>query len=259
MPIVKGMPTPKTARIRRTLYATAAALLTIAALLLAGATQARSATTTPVYKGTGWKAWTSNGIYSLAPDPYTIVFADTTARSKLSKYFTTPAAQVTTSVGVPITVSTTIDTTAVSACPTRHRIVVHYSYRPTGTKGVSQARACHNTVDGSAWGGHLLMDSEYWTSSTWFSTNATLNEAYRKNAVTHELGHILGLAHPNYDRDRDGVVENYECVKNSSGWTPVMCAPNGGDRSSTGAGKYVPAYDLAGLKQLAANYYLRQG
>jgi hypothetical protein len=251
------MPAPKTARIHRTLYAVAAAVLTIVALLLAGG-PARATTTTPTYKGTGWKAETSQGIYSLSPDPYTIVFADSTARTKLSKYFTTPAYQVTSSVGVPVTVSTTIDTTPAGSCPSRHRIIVHYTYRPLGTKGMSQARPCHSLADGSAWGGHILMDSEYWTSGTWFSANSTLNEAYRKNAVTHELGHILGLDHPNYDKDRDGVVENYECVKNSAGWTPVMCSPSGGYRTSTSGGKFVTEFDLAGLKQLRANYYLRQ-
>lgn len=252
------MPTPKPARIPRTLTAITAAVVAVLALLLAGTTTARATTTSPVYKGTGWKAETADGIYSLAPDGYTIVFADTTARTKLAKYFTTPAAQVTSSVGVLITVSTTLDTSAATSCPARHRIVVHYTYRPMTTKGMSQARPCYNTVDGSAWGGHLLMDSEYWTSSTWFSTNATTNEAYRRNAVTHELGHILGLGHPNYDRDKDGLVENFECVKNTSGWTPVMCSPNGGMRTSTSSGKFVTGYDLAGLTQMLANYYLRQ-
>lgn len=252
------MPTPNPARTCRTLTATIAAVLTVAALLLAGATTARGATTTPLYGSTGWKAATAQGIYSLAPDPYTIVFADDTARTKLAGYFTAPAAQITSSVGVPVTVSSTLDTTPASTCPSRHRIIVHYTYRPMGTQGMSQALPCHSISDGSAWGGHILMDTEYWTSSTWFSTNATLNEAYRRNAVTHELGHILGLDHPNYDRDGDGVVESYECVKNAAGWTPVMCNPNGGDRSSSGAGQFVTDYDLAGLQQLAANYYLRQ-
>lgn len=227
----------------------------LAALLLA-IMPTRAAAAGAVYSGTGWKAWTDNSIYSLNPDPYTIVFADSTARSKLAKYFTAPAAQVTTSVGVKVTVSTTLDTTPIGSCPARHRIVVHYMYRPVGTMGMSEARACYATIDHSAWGGHILMDNEYWTHTAWFSTNSSLNEAYRKNAITHELGHILGLAHPNYDRDGDGTVESFECVKNSAGWTPVMCSPNGGDRSSTGAGLFVPSYDLAGLKQLRANYGL---
>ncbi|QBJ94472.1 hypothetical protein D0Z67_29320 (plasmid) [Streptomyces seoulensis] len=252
------MPQPKPARIRRTLTALTAADLTAAALLLASATDTRAATTTPVYKGTGWKAETGSGIFSLSPDPYTIVFADTTARTKLTSYLTAPAAQVTGSVGVPVTVSTSLDTTPTSACPARHRIVVHYLYRPMNVSGMSQALPCHNTGDGSAWGGHILMDSEYWTSSTWFSTNVTTNEARRKDAVTHELGHILGLDHPNTDLDKDGVVENGECVKSTAGRKPILCSPNRGVPAATDGGRFTTEYDLPGLRQMLANYYLRQ-
>jgi hypothetical protein len=252
------MPPSKTARIRHTLYAVTAALLTVLALLLASATNARGATTSPVYKGTGWKAGTSAGIYSIAPDPYTIVWADATARTKLTKYFTSPAAQVTSSVGVPLIVSTTLDTTPVGTCPARHRIVVHYGYRPVGTKGMSYTTACHSLSDGSAWGGHIRMDSEYWTSASWFSSVATTNDARRKDAVTHELGHALGLDHPNYDRDKDGVIEAGECVRTSTGLRPIMCGPNRGNPPVTEGGKFTTAYDLPGLRQMLANYALRK-
>ncbi|MFF7476623.1 hypothetical protein [Streptomyces sp. NPDC008092] len=251
------MPTHKPARIRRTLLAVAAALITVIALLMAGATDAHAATA-PVYKGTGWKAETSLGIYSLSPDPYTIVFADTTARSKLAKYFTGPTAQVTTAVGVPITVTTLIDTTPVGTCPARHRIVVHYTYRPNTTKGMSRTDPCHASSNGSAWGGHIRMDSEYWTSSTWFSKTASLNEAWRKDAVTHELGHVLGLDHPNLDLNKDGVVASQECVKSAAGRKPVMCSKSRGQPTVADGGKFTTEYDLPGLKQLLANYTLRQ-
>ncbi|WP_050513916.1 hypothetical protein [Streptomyces capuensis] len=205
-----------------------------------------------MYSGPGWQIETSAGIYSLAPDEYTIVFADATARTKLTPYLTGPAAQIQAATGVPVTVSSTLDATPASACPSRHRIVVHYTYRPLGTAGYSQALPCYNTVDGSAWGGHVLMDSEYWTATNWFSSNATVNEAMRKNAVTHELGHIVGLDHPNTDLDGDGAVEPYECVTDS-GVRPVMCSPNGGYTTVSGGGRYTDA-DLNGLRQLAANY-----
>ncbi|WP_416520091.1 hypothetical protein [Streptomyces achromogenes] len=249
------MPTPNPARTRRLLAAGAASVITVLALLLAGATSARAATT-PVYKGTGWKADTANGIYSISPDPYTVVFADMTARTKLSRYFTGPAAQLA-GLGIKVIVSTTIDTST-TTCPSRHRIIVHYTYRPTGTQGMSQARSCYAIADGSAWGGHILMDSEYWTSSSWFSADATTNEARRKDAVSHELGHILGLAHPNVDLDRDGVIENGECVRNTAGLRPLMCAPNRGNPPVTAGGKFTSEFDLPGLRQMLQNYYLRQ-
>ncbi|MEU1078192.1 hypothetical protein ABZ404_37010 [Streptomyces sp. NPDC005878] len=205
-----------------------------------------------LYNGPGWQIETSAGIHSLAPDEYTIVFADTTARTKLTPYLTGPAAQVQAVTGVPVTVTTTIDTTPTTNCPPRHRIVVHYTYRPLGSPGYSQALPCYNTADGSAWGGHVLIDTEYWTVPAWFSTNATVNEAMRRNAVTHELGHLVGLDHPNTDLDGDGTAEPYECVTDG-GIRPVMCSPNGGYTTASGGGKYTDA-DLNGLRQLAANY-----
>jgi hypothetical protein len=227
-------------------------------LLLVAAPPAESATA-PVYSGTGWKILTSHGIYSLHPDPYEIVFADTAARSKLKQYFAKPAAQATAATGVQIRVTDTIDTTPVGNCPPRHRIVVRYEYRPLGVSGMSQALPCYAVADGSAWGGHVRMDSEYWTQASWFSTDPAKNDAYRANAVSHELGHILGLDHPNYDKDRDGAVEGYECATTSTGTRPLLCSPNGGYYNSVDAGKYTLSFDVPGLKQLAANWSLRTG
>lgn len=230
-----------------------------AAVLLLAAASPASAATAPVYAGTGWKIETSQGIYSLAPAPYEIVFADSTARTKLKPYFAKPTAQATAVTGVQITVTDTIDATPVTACPARHRIVVHYEDRPLAAAGLSQTLPCYDTADGSAWGGHVRMDSEYWTQAAWFSTDPAKNDAYRANAVTHELGHVLGLDHPNYDKDGDGITEPFECATTSTGTRPLMCSPNGGYYNSIDAGKFTPPFDEPGLRQLAANWYLRGG
>lgn len=257
MPRLKGMPsTPRTSRAIRVLTTAIAAAVF---LVLAGlTTPANAATTTPVYSGKGWKALTSKSIYSISPDPYVIVFANSTARTKLTKYLTGPAGQITTITGVKVTVTTLLDTTPTSTCPGRHRIVVHYKYRPTGKMGISKALPCHQLSDRSASGGHVLMDSEYWTSTTWFSNNPTVNDTYRKDAVAHELGHMFGLDHPNTDLDRDGVVEAKECVKNTSGVKPVLCSPNRGYTTATVGGRYTAEFDAVGLRQMARNWYLRQ-
>ncbi|MCX5522603.1 hypothetical protein OG342_06960 [Streptomyces bobili] len=240
------------------LRARSLATLALAAGLLF-ATAPPAAAATPVYSGTGWKILTGEGIYSLHPDPYEIVWADTTARSKLKPYMAKPSSQVSTVTGVQIRVTDTIDLTPATSCPPRHRIVVHYTYRPMGLKGMSQARPCYAIADGSAWGGHVLMDSEYWTTASWFSTDPVKNESYRKNATSHEILHILGLDHPNYDRDGDGTIEAAECVTTSTGTRPLMCSPNGGYYNSTDAGKGTLSFEEPGLRQLIANWHLRNG
>jgi hypothetical protein len=83
-----------------------------------------------------------------------------------------------------------------------------------------------------------------------------VNEARRRNAVTHELGH-LALGHPNRDLDRDGIVEPYECERTAYGYLPVMCSPSGGYTSSAGGGKFT-SVDTPGLRQMVRNWSLRQ-
>jgi hypothetical protein len=233
-----------------------AALLVAAAITLAAPTPADAATT-PIYAGRGWTIWTGAGIYSLNPDPYQIVFADTTARTQLKPYLLKPAAQATTVTGVQITVTDLTDTTPAGVCPPRHHIIVSYSNQPTGEPGMSNADPCYQIDDGSAWGGHMFIDSEYWTQTGWFSPDPAKNDAYRWNVITHELGHSLGLAHVNQDLNGDGVTARGECVATATGTKPIMCDPQGGYLNPTDAGRFTPPFDEPGLRQLAANWYLR--
>ena len=258
---MEGMPSTP-ARLRPTIVALATAITAALALPALSTphdtTVPTAASAGPVYSGKGWKANTAGGMYSLNPAGYTIVFANSTARSVLTKYVTTPAAQLASITGFRYTVTTTIDTTPIGTCPPKGRIIIEYIYRPIGTRGASNARVCANRADGSVWGARVQMDSEYWSTPNWFSTNPTINEVYRKNLVTHELGHAAGLDHPNRDLDRDGKIEPYECDKNTSGWLPIVCSPNGGIRTTQYAGKFT-ALEVPGLRQMATNWYLRQG
>lgn len=235
-----------------------AALAVAAGLLLAAASPATPAAG-PVYAGRGWKIWTGAGIYSLNPDPYQIVFADETARTNLKPYLIKPAAQASTVTGVQITVTDLLDATPAGICPSRHRIIVSYTSQPTGEPGMSNADPCYEIANGSAWGGHVFIDSEYWTSPGWFSADPAKNDAYRWNVITHELGHSLGLAHVNEDLNGDGVISRGECVATASGTRPIMCDPQGGYLNPVDAGRFTPPFDEPGLKQLAANWYLRGG
>jgi hypothetical protein len=66
------------------------------------------------------------------------------------------------------------------------------------------------------------------------------------------------LDHPNTDLNKNGIVASGECVKNTAGIKPVLCSTNRGPVPSTAAGRYTSEFDLAGLRQMLANYYLRQ-
>jgi hypothetical protein len=240
---------------RSALIAAAASAVAGGALLAPSAHAADG----PVYSGKGWKALTSAGIYSISPDPYVIRFASSTARDRLTPALTRGAAQITDETGVKVTVSSTLNPGARPSCASqpRHEITFHMKWRPVGTWGASVAYPCAATANGSAYGGVVVIDSEYWSRSNWFSDNATTNEQMRRNGILHELGHILGLAHVNYDRDRDGRVESNECVRNSAGRRPVMCAPSGGYLSKASGGKYTSEFDVPGLRQMRKNYDLR--
>ncbi|AWT42543.1 MULTISPECIES: hypothetical protein [Streptomyces] len=232
----------------------------VAALLLA-LTPGRAHAAGLIYSGPGWRIATEDGIHSLSPRQYLFTFADTASRTRLTPYAQAVAEQLTAVTGTTFTVTTTIETPpAVGSCPAEHHMILGVKYRPTGAQGMSRAWNCYTNRPGqpdyhAAWGGWTWIDSEYWYAN-WFSTNATVNTARIKNAITHEIGHLVGLAHPNTDVDGDGLVEDYECVRTTYGYLPVMCAPGlGGYDTADGGGDFT-SKDTPGLRQLVANYGL---
>ncbi|KUJ69790.1 hypothetical protein ACZ90_08295 [Streptomyces albus subsp. albus] len=226
-----------------------------------------------VYQGTGWKILTNQGIQSLSPDPYVIQLVKPTpddkltpaqnkaAEKQLRAYLAKSAAQLTKITGTRFTVSGTYHK-PVSECSAveRHTIVVGVGYRPSPqhTPGRSQTWPCYAKANHSAWGGWIWMDSEYWNPAVWKI------EPWRlANLVSHEMGHSIGLDHPNVDgKDANKTADPYECVTNRSKDLPVLCSPNGGyamgkggsvDRTKQHAGEYT-AWDIAGLKALKKNF-----
>lgn len=235
-------------------------VITGAALVLAAtaalSSQAEAATPGQVTKGTGWALISPDQTTSLAPVTYTIEFDSTAARTKLTPYLKLAAANTQKlTPGTKFVVSTIIQPRATTGCQKAGTIVVSLEYRPMMKKGYSWAGNCFRLTDHSLFSGVIRIDTE-WFYKSWFSTNATTNTYRIRNSVTHEFGHAIGLGHPNTDRDRDGTVENYECPKNTDGSRPLMCSPNGGRVTSTGAGNYT-ALDTPGLKALVSNYAKR--
>ncbi|WP_328582527.1 M12 family metallo-peptidase [Streptomyces sp. NBC_00370] len=234
-------------------------LLVIAAGAALGLLPAMSASAagTQVYSGKGWKALAD--IHSLSGDGtgYTIQFASADAKTKLTPAAKQAAAQLTSVTGIKFTLSTTIKAST-EACATtpRHVLTLGAKYRPLdGQAGMSGGWNCYNTADRSAWGGWAWIDTEYWTEPNWFSTDATVNASKIKNAVVHEIGHTIGLDHPNKDLDGDGTVASFECDLTTDKYLPVMCSPNGGYTAAADGGKFT-SLETPGLKQLAANWTL---
>lgn len=221
----------------------ATALATTALITLA--TAPAHAAPTPAYSGTGWKIATFINVKSLSPTrTFTITFASQTIKNRWAPKITPAIAQLnTTGVHIKLGGIETYPNTA--TCPTRDHIFLMEAYRPLGKAGYSRGLPCHAS-DGSAWGGWVQMDSEY-AAGTW-----KITDHLWKNLPAHELLHAIGLDHANTDVDKEGVVENFECVKTSYGNTPLMCSPNGGYKTAASAGK-LTGFDLAGIKALLTN------
>jgi hypothetical protein len=241
---------------RQIVRAARAAVLAAIAVSTALTATAEAATPGQVTSGTGWQLISAAETTSLAPGTYTIEFDSTAARTKLTPYLKISAAKTQAQTpGVKFVVSTTLQKRVTTGCQKRGTIVVSLEYRPLGKKGFSQGGNCFNTLDHSLWSGYIRIDTE-WFYKGWFSTNATTNTYKIRNYTTHEFGHAIGLGHPNRDLNHDGVIRDYECPLNTDKTRPLMCSPNGGRVTSTGAGNYTPL-DIPGLKALVANYQYR--
>jgi hypothetical protein len=214
---------------------------------------------TQIYSGTGWKIDDESGMYSLSGDGtgYTFQFADADAQTKLGAATKQAAAQLTSVTGIKFTVSTTLKPSPENcADQPRHVLTLAVKYRPLdGKKGFSRALQCYNSGDHSAWGGWAFMDTEYWTVPNWFGTDKTVNASKTKNAITHEIGHMVGMDHPNVDLNGDGAVADFECAPTPKNYLPVMCSPNGGYLAAADGGNFT-SLDVPGLKQLVANWSL---
>jgi len=207
--------------------------------------------------GVGWKLESGSPYYieSLRHhSTYTLSFVTKTARDRLTPYLRIPVAQLNAmpevkAAGITFKLSTTIEggtnlKNKKYCAGSANHIMFTLAHRPlNGQKGMSQAKPCYNTTDNSAWGGYVLMDDEYWNSAgkenDWFGSDKAKNTAMTRNAITHELGHMMGLDHPD--------PKSFDPKENK----PVMTSPNGGYLNANG-GKYTAA-DQRGIRKLVSN------
>ncbi|MEU3598495.1 hypothetical protein ABZ714_07140 [Streptomyces sp. NPDC006798] len=195
-------------------------------------------------EGKGWKLQSQHRVTSIAPGTvFTITFTSNALKTKYTPYLTRSIAQLK-AEGLNISIGG-VTNVSPAVCPPKGTVQFAEVYRPLGGQpGMSRALTCW-TGDNAARGGHVQINSEYWTG--W-----NLPEYMLNNVFPHELLHVIGLGHPNKDLNGDGTVAAGECVATSYGNKPVMCSPNGGYSTATNQGKLV-GFDLAGVRRLIAN------
>lgn len=184
----------------------------------------------PVYAGNGWKI-NAPGITHIDTRPWTIAFHDTTSRSKLTPYLKNVAAELTTDLGVPVTVSTRIVPITRGKCVTGHTISYRYMSKPDPAyPNRSFTGACGNSLH-AADGAYVYINSDYWLKTRNF------HEWQRMNVIWHESAHAVGLGHP------------ATCPTNTAGLRPLMCADTYKDLRTR---RYSP-YERTAFRQLAIN------
>jgi hypothetical protein len=216
----------------RTITNTAFTATLIAGLTLIAPQRAHAATG-PVLAGNGWRIMAPT-ITHIDTKPWTIAFHDTTSRTKLTGYLRSTAAEMSSYLGVKVTVSTRIVPVTLGKCVTGHVISYRWMSKPNPDRpNQSFAGACGRS--GTADGAYVYINSDYWAPGRRFT------EWQRMNVIWHESAHAVGLGHP------------ATCPRNSAGKQPLMCANTYTDlrlrRYST--------FEATAFKQLAKNriYY----
>lgn len=212
---------------RRFATSTAFALTLTAGALLAP--HDAHGATGPVTSGHGWKL---NGrITHIDTQPWTIAFHDTTSRTKLTGYARHVAAELTTHLGVKVTVTTRIVPTKPGTCPPSHIISFRWISKPNPDRpNQSFAGAC--SLRGAAYSGYAYINSDYWAPGRRF------RESQRMNVIWHEAAHTIGLTHP------------ATCPRDRYGRKPIMCDVDTYNSLST---RRYPSFEQTAFKHLRAN------
>lgn len=239
--------------------------LTAATLFVAQAEAARQPrlsaqapdTTQRVYEGEGWEAMSHVESISNST-PFVINFGSQTALDVLYPYALAVEATIEASTDIDVTVSTDLylDGTPTCAEVPYHTITLRYKYAPSGVVGRSIGINCIASGDASVWGGWTYIDTTHMDDPNYYNNFVGSADSWRKNIVTHEVSHVLGLSHPN-PHDANGNEILAPCT-DPAYVQPLMCIwpyndrPLGGYLAAANAGKLTP-YEVSGFQQLVAN------
>ncbi|MEW1565780.1 hypothetical protein AB0454_22675 [Streptomyces sp. NPDC093509] len=204
--------------------------LTLAAAAVIVAPGRAHGTTVPVTAGTGWKL-NSPAITHIDSRPWTIAFHDTASRTKLTPYLRNTAAELTSYLGVKVTVTTKLVPVTRGKCVTGHVISYRYMSKPNPDRpNQSFTGSCGNTAH-AADGAYVYINSDYWLKTRNFS------EPVRMNVIWHETAHAVGLSHP------------ATCPTSKTGLRPLMCADTYHDLRTR---RYSP-YEATAFRHLVTN------
>lgn len=188
-------------------------------------------TASPVTSGYGWAA--GGGVTHLDDKRWWVAFYDSYSRTQGTKYATLAAAELEKHTGLPVRVTPDLFPSTAS-CPARtaagsHRIVIRID--PATTR----ASVSRCTLAGAAWGSKVMISKTAWLNTK----RAGSNETYRRNVMSHEMGHAMGLGHPKLE-----YLPLTDPLMSGNHW--------GGYATPTTGHKFTP-YDVRGLKQLVLN------
>lgn len=217
---------------RRGLAYGMATVVLVATALTAGTSDAHGATA-PVTSGNGWKLLAPR-ITHIDSQPWTIAFHDLKSKNRLYPYAKNAAAEMSSYLGVKISVTSLIVPVTKGVCPPYHVISMRSMSKPDPAYPTrSFSGACGSNA--AAYSAYSFINSDYWQS--WYPAK----EYQRMNVMWHELAHTVGLDHP------------ATCPKNAAGLQPLMCANTYNDLRL----RRYSSFEVTAFKQLIKNraYY----
>ncbi|WP_399559527.1 hypothetical protein OIA45_48850 (plasmid) [Streptomyces chartreusis] len=210
-----------------------ATVVTVATALTAITTDTAHGATGPTTSGPGWKLRSS--VTHIDTAPWQITFHDATSRTKLTAYLKNNAAELSSYLGVKVTVTTRIVPTSTSKCLPSHTISYRWQSKPDPVNP-NRSYAVPCSWNKTPYSASVYINSDYWSPTRRF------HEYQRMNVIWHESAHAVGLTHP------------ATCPKDKVGRLPIMCNAESYKALST---RRYSSFEVTAFKYLRTNraYY----